>query len=884
VALSSGTRLGVYEVTGQIGAGGMGEVYRATDTKLKRQVAIKILPPALAGDVDRLARFQREAEVLASLNHPHIAGIYGLEEGGGTTALVMELVEGEDLSQRIAKGAIPLDEALPIARQIADALEAAHEQGIIHRDLKPANIKLRADGTVKVLDFGLAKVAGPPEGGHYVPPGVSMSPTMVSPAMMSGAGVILGTAAYMAPEQAKGRAVDRRADIWAFGVVLHEMLTGQQLFTADTIPETLAHVMTRATDLGGLPAATPPRVRGLIARCLEKDPKKRLRDIGEARLILDDPAPLSEATRAVPSALAQSRLARTVPWVAAGLATVLLAALALVHFLEPVPQPAEVRFQVPFPGTGTLKGFSVSPNGRLIAYTSNDDGPLQIYVRPLDSLAARALPGTEGPRFIFWSHDSEHIGFFADGKLKRVGLNGQPPQTLAASADSRGGTWSPAGVILFASGPNGPLYQIPDTGGTPTPATEAPPQGEGFRYPAFLPDGDHFLFYRASDAPDVAGVYAGSLQRIEPVRILPDVGNVAYVSAGNGEGGTIFFKREGALMAQAFDPTSLRTSGGTLSIADQIPFGFGNIAWAQLAAVPGVLAYVSDAAQNLADLVWLDRAGSTSVVVRGVGGVSNLSPDGTRVSFFRRDPRSTAQDPDLWVEDLTRGGTVRLTMTSSFNSVWSPDSKRVVYAFRPQTGRTSFYVVPATGAATPALLLEAAGQNARLEDWSRDGRWIVYSTNNDGSGDLMLLPTEGNRKPVVYLSKSSFRRSNAQFSPDGLWMAYQSDESGRSEVYVQAVPASTEKVTISSGGGGGPRWRHDGRELYYAAPGGKLMGVAVKTGATFEAGVPRQILDGIGGAAYAPSRDGQRFLIVQPRAEAAAPITVVLNWRPGLGK
>jgi Tol biopolymer transport system component len=575
-----------------------------------------------------------------------------------------------------------------------------------------------------------------------------------------------------------------------------------------------------------------------------------------------------------------------VGWGVAAVVTLALAALAFVHFREASARPAAVRFQVPFPGTGTNRGFRIAPNGRLIAYTSDADGTLRIYVHPFDSLAARALPGTDNPRDLFWSPDSESIGFFADGKLKRVGLNGQPSQTLAPSADSRGGAWSPAGVIVFASGPNRPLYRIPDTGGTPADATKAPPAGEGFRFPEFLPDGQHFLFYHASDAPDVAGIYAGSLDGMQPVRILPDLGNAAFVPAETGKSGYIFFKREGALMAQAFDPINLRTSGGVLSIADQIPYGFGNIAWADLAAVPGVLAYVSDTTdQNSADLAWVDRAGKKADVLQGVVRLLDLSPDGAKVTFLRRDPRSTSQDPDLWVQDLTRGGTVRLTLTGAFNSIWSPDSKRVVYGYRPLTGRTNFYLIPATGAAKPELLLEAAGQNAILYDWSLDGKWILYSDTNTGFGDLVLLPAEGDHKPVTYLPKTSFRRGNARFSPDGLWMAYQSDESGRNEVYVQAVPVSSEKVTISSGGGAIPRWRRDGKELYFLTPDQKLMAVTVKTGTKFEAGVPHQILEKLGSTNYAPTADGQKFIAPQPRAGGAAPpITVVLNWQAGLKK
>ena len=863
--LSTGDKLGHYEILSLLGKGGMGEVYRGRDTKLKRDVAIKVLPETFARDAERMARFQREAEVLASLNHSNIAAIYGVED----RALVMELVEGAS-----PKGPLPFDEAWKIAAQIAAALEYAHDKGIIHRDLKPANIMVTPEGVVKLLDFGLAKAFSNRGEARTASESPENSPTLTIGA--TEVGVILGTAAYMPPEQAKGKAVDKRADIWSFGVVLYELLTGERLFKGEDVSDTLAQVLTKQPDLDKAPAET----RKLLRRCLEKDPKKRLRDIGDARDLLEPAHPSAGAEQGA------DRRVGMVGWGVAALVALALATLAFVHFREASAAAAEVRFQMPFPGTGANRGFRIAPNGRLIAYTSDADGTLRIYVHPVDSLAARTLPGTDNPRDLFWSPDSENIGFFADGKFKRVGLNGQPPQTLTPAADSRGGAWSPAGVIVFASGPNSPLYRIPDTGGTPAAATKAPPAGEGFRFPEFLPDGQHFLFYHASDAPDVAGIYAGSLDGMQPVRVLPDLGNAAFVPAETGKSGYIFFKREGALMAQAFDPINLRTSGGALSIADQIPFGFSNISWADLAAVPGVLAYVSDTAdQNSADLVWVDRAGKKADALQGVFRLSDLSPDGTKVTFLRRDPRSTSQDPDLWVQDLTRGGTVRLTLTGAINSVWSPDRKRVAYGYRPQTGRTNFYLIPATGAAKPELLLEAAGQNAILHDWSLDGKWILYSNTNTGSGDLLLLPVEGDHKPVTYLPKASFRRLNAQFSPDGLWMAYQSDESGRNEIYVQAVPASSEKVTISSGGGVQPRWRRDGKELYYIAPGGKLISVTVKTGAKFEAGVPHQILEKLGSTNYAPTADGQKFIVSQPRAEGAAPpITVVLNWQTGLKK
>ena len=510
VSLAAGTRLGPYEVTAQIGVGGMGEVYRATDTNLKREVAIKVLPEAVAADGDRLARFQREAEVLASLNHPNIAAIYGLEQAArGTTALVMELVEGPTLADRIAHGPIPVDEALPIAKQIAEALEAAHEQGIIHRDLKPANIKVRPDGTVKVLDFGLAKAMEP---AAVSPVSVSMSPTITSPAMTQ-AGMILGTAAYMSPEQARGKTVDKRADIWAFGVVLYEMLTSRRAFLGEAITDTIVSVLSKEPDWDALPTSTPAGLRRLLTRCVKKDAKARLRDIGEARVLIDEL--LSGAPEEMPSAataaaaLQGTRLA----WMA--FATVLLATAALaipaMRYLRETPPTAEpeMRVDISTPQSPQPLQFALSPDGMRLVFVAAGNGPPQLSVRSLDAVAAEALPGTVGASFPFWSFDSRSVGFFADGKLKRIDVAGGPPQALAEAPAGRGGTWSRDGTIVFAASNASPLWRVPASGGQPVAITklDLPRQGS-HRFPQFLPDGRHFLFF-AQGNPDAQGIRSG---------------------------------------------------------------------------------------------------------------------------------------------------------------------------------------------------------------------------------------------------------------------------------------------------------------------------------------------------------------------------------------
>jgi Tol biopolymer transport system component/predicted Ser/Thr protein kinase len=852
--LSVGEKLGPYEILAPIGAGGMGEVYKARDTRLGRDVAIKVSAEAFS------ERFSREARVIASLNHPHICQLYDV----GPDFLVMELVEGPTLAERLKSGPIPLEESLAIARQIADALEAAHEKGITHRDLKPGNIKIKPDGTVKVLDFGLAKIGGTPSMQSTDSPTVTMGQTQ--------AGVILGTASYMSPEQAKGKPVDQRSDIYAFGLVLYEMFTGKRLHDGESTTEVLASVIKEEPQWDKV----PPQFDKLLRRCLEKDPQKRLKHIGDVMALVESPQAALAAAKAPVSRYAWA-------WPAsAGVLAAALVALAYVHFGRAPASPATTRFQVPFPrAPGNLDGFRLSPNGRIIAYTGTAEGVRQIFVHPLDSLEARALPGTENPGDLFWSPDSQSIGFFADRRLKRVGLDGKLPQVLAPAADHRGGSWSQEGVIVFAPEPEGPLYRIPDTGGTPVVVGKAPPPNEGYRYPEFLPDGKRFLFVLATDAAERLGLWVGSLDGMEPVRVLPDPSNAAYVPARSGKGGYLFFRRSGgALMAQRFDIGGPRTTGPPISVADQIANGFNNLLWADLAAAPGVLAYVSGLGVNPWNLVWVDRAGKRTEFLPGVASAAQyrhqLSPDGTKVLFFRNDPRSTVRD--LWVQDLARGGPIRLTFSGCFGAAWSPDGKRVAYS----TGtvvRSDVYEIPATGAARPKLILPAAGVLASLNDWSRDGKRIVYTTGSSAPGDLLLVPMEGEPKPVVYLPRGPYQRSRAQFSPDGAWMAYDSDESGHSEVYVQAVPASSDRFTVSIGGGLAPRWRSDGKELYYVAPDEKLMAVAVKTSPAFEAGPPRQIVEKLGGTAYAVSPDGQRFLVAQAGAgNAVPPITVVLNW------
>ena len=664
MSLAAGSRLGPYEILSAIGAGGMGEVYRARDTKLNRDVALKVLPESFATDPDRLARFQREAQVLASLNHPNIAHIHGLEDSGGVRALVMELVEGEDLAQRLTRGPIPIDEALPIAKQIAEALESAHEQGIIHRDLKPANIKVRADGTVKVLDFGLAKAMEPV---GVASASVSMSPTITTPAMMTGAGMILGTAAYMSPEQAKGRPADKRSDIWSSGCVLFEMLTGARPFVGEDVADTLAHILTKEPEWAKLPASTPPPISRLLRRCLEKDRKRRLADAADARLEIED-----VLSGRVEIALRERPARRkAIAWGVAGLALAAAAGLAPWYLAKPpatVPVVAS-QFLVPAPEHLEYSGVpAISPDGRTIAFIATEsDGRSRLWVRRLDLLAAQALAGTEGAAAPFWSPDSRAVGFFVRGELKKVDVEGGAPQVVAATSSriqNTSGSWNRDGVILFSRGTDG-FRKVSATGGDVSSVSPG-------SYPFFLPDGQHFLLWRR--VPQ-SGIYVGALDSPDVKFLVPTESAGTYA-----EPGFLLFSRGEALMAQPFDPVSLTTTGSAVHVLDFPQVRFGVNRQVVSAAMNGTLLY---GWRFLADtrLQWVDRRGTPGPFATDPGQYGNvvLSPDGVRVAFDRLADGGSS--PDVWLLDLTRHITSKFTFGPANNvPVWSPDSRTVAFA------------------------------------------------------------------------------------------------------------------------------------------------------------------------------------------------------------
>lgn len=865
--LSVGTKLGPYEILAPIGKGGMGEVYRAHDPRTGRDVAIKV-------SAERFnQRFDREVRAVAALNHPNICTLFDV----GPNYLVMELVEGE-----APQGPLPLDEALRIARQIADALEAAHEKGITHRDLKPANIKVKPGGTVKVLDFGLAKLGGTPTTPSEDSSTISMAATQ--------AGVILGTAAYMSPEQARGKPVDKRADIWAFGVVLYELVTGKRLFKADDITDTLAAVLKDEPDWEEIPL----KVRRLLRSCLEKDPKKRLRDIGDAWRQLDD-----EPVTARP----QSRLG-DLAWVLAGMLAVALGALAWLHLNE-TPTLAGGRFDVTLPHQSTLAYLMLSPNGRILAFTSDEGGPVRIWLRPLDSLDAHPLAGTDNAIYPFWSPDSANLGFFVQGKLKKIAVAGGPAQDLCPAPTPRGAVWNRDGFIIFAPNISGGLYRVPEEGGVPTPLTKvtAPESSDSHRFPELLPGGKAFLYVYQTGRPEAVGIYAASFDGAAPMRILPDLSRALYIPlASGGRTGYLVFRRDTTLMALPFDPDRLIAVGAVIPLAEDVAdtgnTGFGAFA----ASKNGVLLYREDAGLGKRTLAWLDRSGKRTPVTSELQALNTpaRSPDGQRAAY---SIRSSEVAGDIWIHDFDRGVPGRFTFGSgnSGSPVWSPDGSYILYVNAPfRTGTYDFYRKPSDSAGKEELLLHA-GLNGTPYDISSDGKLLVYSqTEATTKDDLWLLPLTdkpGDPKPRKYLG-SPFNETNGQFSPDGKWMAYVSDESGRPQVYVQAIPATGAKRQISSTGGFSPRWRRDGKELFYISADRKMTAVPTKLGVTtLDFGAPQPLfekfpvlgegLDYLRDFGYQPSADGKKFLAIVPaegEASAPSPVTVWLNWQATLRK
>ncbi len=886
MTLASGSKLGPYEIQSPLGAGGMGEVYRARDTRLNRTVAIKVLPVHLADRPELRERFEREARSIASLNHPHICTLYDVGREGGTDYLVMEYLEGETLAARLAKGPLALEQVLQYATEIADALDKAHRKGVTHRDLKPGNIMLTKSGT-KLLDFGLAKLKqemAPAAGAQ-----LSQLPTMNDP--LTAQGTIVGTLQYMAPEQLEGKEADARTDIFAFGVVAYEMATGKRAFDGKSQASVISAIMSSdPAPISSLQPMTPPALDRVVKRCLEKEPDERCQS---AKDLTDELKWIAEggsqagvaAPSGVANVVARRRSRERMAWALAGAGLLLAAALAFV-FVRPYlnqPKPSVMRFLISPPTEVVDLGLPrLSPDGRLLAFVGvSQDGSRQLWLRPLDNVAAHPLPGTEGALAPFWSSDSRYLGFFASGSLRKIDVAGGPPQTLAELLAGGGsGSWNRDGVIIFSPSAGGALWKISQAGGAPTPLTTLDRLRGEFAQaaPWFLPDGRHFLYIAVrSTGPTVERwVCAGSLDSKETKCLLQANSAALYAPPGY-----LVYVRAGALMAQPFDAQRLATTGDAVPIAD----GVLNVS----VSANGILAYIAGASRET-ELQWFDRSGKSLGTVGQPADYSSpaLSPDGTRVAAGIQSPGAGTRN--LWILDLKRGAASRFTFdpADEFNPLWSRDGSQILFT-SAQQGVRDIYQKSADGAGDPEVVFASRDQQKNVDDWSPDGRYVVYDITA-APDNLWILPLFGGRKPFPFV-QSNYDVRQARFSPNGRYIAYASDETGDYEIYVQTFPEPGGKWQVSTGGGRDPEWRRDGKELYFVS-GGKLMAVDVNTGGPqFEAGTPKSLFEvhfGSGtainpNATYRVTADGQRFLCVTSTGQQGPPpITVVTNWTADL--
>ncbi len=885
MAILAGTRLGPYEILAPLGAGGMGEVYRARDTRLGRSVAIKVLPPHLSSSAELRERFEREAKTISQISHPHICALYDVNREGETEYLVMELLEGETLAARLARGALPLEQALRYGVEIADSLDIAHRQGIVHRDLKPANVMLTKSG-VKLLDFGLAKALqpdGPIESFTSVP----------TEAHVTREGTILGTLPYMAPEQLEGKKADPRTDIFAFGATLYEMATGKKAFEGPSQASLISAILRdEPRPISQVQPMMPPGLDRVVKTCLAKDPEDRwqsARDVAtELKWIAD-----GGSQAGVPaSVVARRGIRERLAWAAAAAAT--LAALAVV--LVPA-RPREalrmVQSSILPPEKSSfvfdLGPMALSPDGRRLAFLApTAEGKNLLWVRPLNGMAAQPLAGTEGAGYPFWSPDSRFLGFFAGGKLKKIDASGGPPQVLCDAQSGRGGTWNRDGVILFSPSLRDALQRVSSAGGSPAPATEfdASKQEYSHRFPFFLPDGRHFLYLaQAMRVGQIVGedVCIGSLESKERRSLFRANSNPVFAPAAPGAAsGHILFSRERTLLAQPFDARRMRLSGEAFPVGEQVQyfanFGFGVFT----ASDNGILAYQASGAGSMTQVVWLDRSGKQLDVLGPPAEYlrPRLSRDGRRVAIDVGDPQTGRFD--IWIYDLARRVPTRFTFEAdSVFPIWWPDDSRIVFQSN-RKGQSALYQKVSSGTGNEEFLIQEGGLKVPT-DLSSDGRFLAYHVidNKTKTWDLGLYSV-AEKKTFLFLSTPA-AEVNGRFSPDGRWIAYQSDESGTVEVYVQPFPGHGGKWQISTAGGTQPVWNRNGKEIFYVSPDNKLMAVDVKAVPGFEAGPPRALFDvhlkSVNGWKYDISPDGQRFLANVVIGEVKTkPITLVLNW------
>jgi eukaryotic-like serine/threonine-protein kinase len=881
--IAPGTRFGPYEVIAPIGAGGMGEVYRARDTRLNREVAIKVLPQHLAATPEVRARFEREARTASSLNHPNICVLYDIGREGETDYLVMELLDGETLGARLERGPLPAADLLRIGTQIADALDRAHRQGLVHRDLKPSNVMLTKSGA-KLLDFGLARVTGLSSQTSEL----STSPTVTR--ALTAEGSIVGTFQYMSPEVLEGHEADARSDLWALGAMLFEMATGKRPFEGKSQASLIGAIMnTEPPAIGTLVPLAPPALERVVRACLAKDPDQRIQTAHDVKLQLQWIAE-GGSQAGVPAPIAARRRDRErMAWWIAGVAGLIAVGLGVMLWRGAAQPPHELRFDVGLPPSlSTLGPLTVSPDGLAAAFAASDTtGTAQLWLRTFDNPECRPLPGTQGATRPCWSPDSRSLAFFADNKLKKILISGGRPETVCEAPGGSDCSWGVGDVILFdGDGAHPTVRMVSAAGGEPhiAAAPDSSRHELAMNWPAFLPDGKHFLFIAQHNQSDESEVRLGALGSKQSLPVLRGESRVEYAPPGY-----LLFEREGALMAQKLDVGSGKLQGEPHTLVDRIGVNRGNGMPYFSSSKNGVLIF-SQASNSLRHVEWVDRTGRTLEEVGSPGSHTNiaLSPDGRMLATELND--ASGQAVDLWVRDLTRGIASRFT-TDPANDIWpmwSADSKRLYWTSN-RRGKYSIFERDIEGVASDSLFYTGAN-NIGPSDASRDGNWIACM-ESDGSGnwDVLALPTHGAIKPVV-IANSHFSEQRVRFSPDSRWVAYDSDQSGRNEVYVQAFPTPSAPVQISNQGGGDARWSADGKELYYRNSQQVIMAVDVKLGDRFEAGAPRQLFaspllaQGLQVSRYIPSADGQKFLFSAPmHAEIASP-TIVFNWNAELKK
>jgi serine/threonine protein kinase/Tol biopolymer transport system component len=891
MTLTEGSKLGRYEIRSLIGVGGMGEVYRASDPKIGRDVAIKVLPADFSADKERVARFEQEAQAAGALNHPNILAIYDVDTENGVLYVVSELLEGEELRQRLDEGPIPLRKVTEYAQQIVAGLSAAHEKGIVHRDLKPENLFITTDDRVKILDFGLAKLRDPK-------PDPSSSEDATRRAITN-PGVVMGTVGYMSPEQVRGHLTDNRSDIFSFGLILYEMITSRRAFQHETMAETMSAILKEEPE--EITESNPnisPSLERIVRRCLEKKPERRFQstaDLGFALEALSSPTSSSGSgyTTAASVVMAETNSSKwmgTAPWIVA--AVLLIGLLASVPFaLKYLRQPSQaeavpVSFSINPPEKSSgFNQLAISPDGSNLAFNALVDGKLQLWLRPMNSLTARMLPGTEGAAgFMFWSPDGRSIGFATgNGKLKRIDLADGTVQNICDFVgDRRGneGSWNRDGAIIFFIGGQG-IMRVPASGGVAVSLS-------GFekdevilkRWPQFLPDGRHFIYLATNTQKGTSELMAASIDGGEPKRLFASDSNARYALSPDG-GGHIFFSRDGALLAQRFDADKLTTLGEPFRVADQIRMNANARAFFTVSE-NGTLVYDPSSDLENRQITWFDRTGKQLETIGPIGSylAARLSPDQKRIAVSRRDTSTGIFD--IYVYDIARGTSSRLTTGSSDveTIAWSPDGNYIAWSSR-QVGKSEIYRKLASGAGEVEILARSDNPTT-ISDWSSDGKHILYSDADPTTNqNIWVLPLDGDRSPFLYF-RTPVEDGGAMFSPDGRFITYRSRESGVTEVYVQTFPASGGKWPVSTAGGNNPVWCRNG-EIFYVASDGKLMAVEAKTGASFEPGIPRPLFDTAlarttQATIFDVSADGQRFLFISRMADATSSLTVSVNW------